>query len=128
MPFAAKRPCGKPGCANLVSGARYCDDHADHSKQADRWRGSLPPEATRRRKVLEGTIENERLFGLIYMADPEVDWTSRDALVMANPNLGIRNDEESILPDQAEAARNPAKQNIFRCKHLNQWMSSQLCV
>src|ERR1700727_188382 len=40
MPFAAKRPCGKPGCGNLVSGTRYCDDHADQVKQADRWRGS----------------------------------------------------------------------------------------
>lgn len=75
-------------------------------------------------KVLEGTIENERLFGAIYTIDPEVGWTSRDALVMANPNLGVSNDEESLLLDQAEAVRNPAKQNIFRCKHLNQWMSA----
>jgi phage terminase large subunit-like protein len=75
-------------------------------------------------QVLEGVIENERLFGVIYMADPEVDWTSREALLMANPNLGVSNDEEALLLDQAEAVRNPAKQNIFRCKHLNQWMTA----
>lgn len=75
-------------------------------------------------KVLEGVIENDRLFGIIYMADPEVDWTLRDAVVMANPNLGISNDEESVLLDQAEAIRNPAKQNIFRSKHLNQWVTA----
>ena len=43
---------------------------------------------------------------------------------MANPNLGVSNDEEALLLDQAEAVRNPAKQNIFRCKHLNQWMTA----
>jgi len=75
-------------------------------------------------QVLDGIIENDRLFGVIYMADPEVDWTSREALVMANPNLGISNIEESLLLDQAEAVRNPAKQNTFRCKHLNQWMTA----
>lgn len=75
-------------------------------------------------QMLDGVIENDRLFGLIYQADPDVDWTSCDALVMANPNLGISNDEEALLLDQAEAVRSPAKQNIFRCKHLNQWMTA----
>jgi 5-methylcytosine-specific restriction protein A len=40
MPFAAKRPCGKTGCSALVSDTHYCDDHAELSKQADRWRGT----------------------------------------------------------------------------------------
>jgi len=75
-------------------------------------------------KILEGTIENDRLFGLIYTVDPETDWTSREALVMANPNLGISNDEEALLLDQAEAVRNPAKQNIFKTKHLNVWCTA----
>ena len=75
-------------------------------------------------KVLEGILENERLFGIIYQADPEIEWTSREALVMANPNLGISNVEETLLQDQRAAAQNPAKQNIFRCKHLNQWMQA----
>ncbi len=75
-------------------------------------------------KVLGGILENERLFGIIYQADPEIDWTTREALVMANPNFGISIVEETLLNDQREAAQNPSKQNIFRCKHLNQWMQS----
>jgi phage terminase large subunit-like protein len=74
--------------------------------------------------ILDGTVENDRLFGLIYGIDPETDWTSRDALIMANPNLGISNDEEALLLDQAEAVRNPAKQNIFKTKHLNVWCTA----
>lgn len=74
--------------------------------------------------VLSGTVENDRLFGIIYGIDDDTDWTSRDALVMANPNLGISNDEEALLDDQAEAVRNPQKQNIFRTKHLNVWCTA----
>jgi phage terminase large subunit-like protein len=74
--------------------------------------------------MLDGTAENDRLFGLIYGIDPDTDWTTREALVMANPNLGISNDEEALLLDQAEAVRNPAKQNIFKTKHLNVWCTA----
>ncbi len=75
-------------------------------------------------KVLEGSIDNERLFGAIYTIDASVEWHTREALVMSNPNLGISNDEEALLLDQAEAKRNPARQNAFRCMHLNEWVSA----
>jgi phage terminase large subunit-like protein len=75
-------------------------------------------------QVLEGVIDNERLFGIVYTIDEETDWTSREALVMANPNLGVSNDEEALLLDQTEAVRNPAKQNIFKTKHLNVWCTA----
>jgi phage terminase large subunit-like protein len=96
----------------IVSTAGSTTEGPCHSKQRDV------------EKVLEGVIENDRLFGIIHMADPEIDWTSYEALVQANPNLGISNDAEALALDQAEAVRNPAKQNIFRCKHLNHWMTA----
>ena len=74
--------------------------------------------------VLAGTVENERIFGLIYGIDQDTDWTSREALVMANPNLGISNDEEALLLDQQEAIRNPQKQNIYKTKHMNVWCTA----
>jgi phage terminase large subunit-like protein len=75
-------------------------------------------------KILEGTIENDRIFAAIYMADESVEWSSLEALQMANPNLGVSIDTEALLLDQAEATRNPARQNAFRAMHLNQWMSA----
>lgn len=75
-------------------------------------------------KVLEGVIENDRLLAIIYCADPNVDWSSPEAVEMANPLLGISNDREAILLDQQEAVRNPAKQNIFKAKHLNIWSTA----
>lgn len=74
-------------------------------------------------KVLEGIIPNDRLFAAIYCCDADVDWTSREALLMASPNMGVSIDEEQLLLDQAEATRNPARQNAFRAMALNQWMS-----
>lgn len=75
-------------------------------------------------KVLEGVIDNERLFVIIHCADDSVEWSSKDAVRMANPNLGISNVEEAIFLDLAEAIRNPAKQNVFRAMHENQWSTA----
>ena len=79
-------------------------------------------------KVLEGTIEDDSLFAVIYMADAvegdENFWTRPEALEMANPNFRVSMDTERLLRKQEEAARNPSKQNAFRQKHLNQWTNA----
>jgi phage terminase large subunit-like protein len=75
-------------------------------------------------KILEGVIDNDRIFAAIYTADPEIDWSSLNALKMANPNLGVSIDTEALMLDQKEAVRNPARQNAFRAMHLNQWMTA----
>jgi phage terminase large subunit-like protein len=71
--------------------------------------------------ILEGLYQNDRQFGIIYDVDEEVDWRTRDACVMANPNFGVSMDEEKTLESLAEAVRNPAKQNDFRCKRQDFW-------
>jgi len=40
MPTAPSRPCAQPACPALVTHTRYCTDHADHSRDRDRWRGT----------------------------------------------------------------------------------------
>jgi phage terminase large subunit-like protein len=75
-------------------------------------------------KVLDGVIDDDRVFGAIYCADSDVDWTSPLAVEMANPLLGISNDRESILLDQQAAVRNPSKANVFKAKHLNLWSTA----
>jgi phage terminase large subunit-like protein len=75
-------------------------------------------------KILEGSVENDRIFAALYTADQDVPWDSQLALQQANPNLGVSLDTESLTLDQAEAVRSPARQNAFRAMHLNQWMTS----
>lgn len=75
-------------------------------------------------KMLEGSLENDRIFSALYMADPEVDWTSRAALEMACPNLGVSIPLETVEKLQAEAVRSPAQQNAFRSMYLSHWLGS----
>jgi len=77
------------------------------------------------KKVLDGVMQNDRLFAIIYHADEEDDWTSRAALVKANPNLGVSVMEDTLTALQKQAANSPQHQNRFRTKHLNQWVSAR---
>ncbi len=75
-------------------------------------------------KVLDGTLENDELFTLIFAADIDADWKDIEVWKVVNPNYGV-----SVLPDflqsQLRAAlQNPGQQNINRTKHLNQWMTA----
>ena len=75
-------------------------------------------------KVLEGTLENERRFGIIYTIDEGDDWDSEDALIKANPNYGVSVDAEFLQGQQREALGDPRKQNTFKTKHLNVWVGA----
>jgi phage terminase large subunit-like protein len=75
-------------------------------------------------KVLKGVIEDPEIFGLIYTLDDEDDWTDIKNWKKANPNYGISVNENYIQGRHRTARNNPAKRNIIRCKHLNQWMNA----
>lgn len=72
-------------------------------------------------KILEGVIENDQRFGIIFTVDEGDDWTSEDALRKANPNFGISIDADYLRQQQREAISDPRKQNVFKTKHLNIW-------
>lgn len=72
-------------------------------------------------KVLEGTLQRDEVFGIIYTIDEDVDWTSEVALRMANPNYGVSVFADFLESEQAAAIQNSRKQNIFKTKHLNIW-------
>lgn len=74
--------------------------------------------------ILEGKIEDEQRFGIIYTIDEGDDWTTEAALIKANPNYGVSVDPEFLLMQQRDAIRDPRKQAIFQTKHLNMWVAS----
>jgi len=76
-------------------------------------------------KILEGVIEDERTFALIYAADPEIDWTSETALRQANPNYDVSVSGEFLQAQLKEAINNPRKQGHFKTKHLNLWVQAR---
>ena len=75
-------------------------------------------------KILEGTIENDQRFGIIFTIDKEDDWTTEAALIKANPNFGVSIEKDVILGDLRDAIADPRKQNIFKTKHLNIWVAA----
>jgi phage terminase large subunit-like protein len=80
-------------------------------------------------QILEGVIEDEQRFGVIYTLDVDdegklEDWTTVDALVKANPNFNVSVDAEFLLSQQRDAVRDSRKQATFQTKHLNIWVQS----
>lgn len=76
-------------------------------------------------KILEGTIEDDTHFGIIFAADPDDDWTSEIALRKANPNAGVSVSIEFLQQQLRDAIGNPRKQGVFRTKHLNLWANAR---
>lgn len=76
-------------------------------------------------KILDGVIKDDRTFGIIYTIDPGDDWTSKEALQKANPNMGVSITEEFLLARQKEAIENARHQGRFKTKHLNIWVQAR---
>jgi len=75
--------------------------------------------------LLEGTVEDERTFGIIYTIDEGDDWTTEQALRKANPNYGISARAEFLRDEQQKAIRSTRLQNTFKTKHLNVWVAAR---
>jgi phage terminase large subunit-like protein len=75
-------------------------------------------------KILEGVIENDQRFGIVFTMDDGDDWTSEAALLKANPNFGVSVDGEFLRLQQRDAQSDPRKQNVFKTKHLNVWVAA----
>jgi len=76
-------------------------------------------------KILQGSYDAPDVFGCIYTVDDDSDdWTTKAALVKANPNFGVSVSEEFLLAEQRKAIQSAYLQNNFKTKHLNIWCSS----
>lgn len=75
-------------------------------------------------RLLEGTIRDDRTFGVIYTIDEGDDWKSDEALEKANPNLDVSVSREFLKQERLRAIQNSHKQAAFKTKHLNVWVSA----
>ncbi|WP_110685085.1 terminase large subunit [Salinicola aestuarinus] len=76
-------------------------------------------------EMLEGTTQDDELFGIIYTIDADDDWTSEAALYKANPNIGVSVSLEFLKSMQAQAIARARQTNKFKVKHLNLWVTSK---
>jgi phage terminase large subunit-like protein len=77
------------------------------------------------RRMLDGIVEDDRLFALMYGIDDTDDWTSLEALVKANPNFGISVSEDFLRAQQQQAINNARHVSRFMTKHLNRWVNAK---
>lgn len=76
-------------------------------------------------KMLEGTVPNDELFGIIYTIDDTDNWQSEDALRKANPNFDVSVFADYLRTEQRDAINSARKQNVFKTKHLNVWVTAR---
>jgi len=72
-------------------------------------------------RVLDGVVEDDTHFGIIYTIDEEDDWRDEGVWIKANPNLGVSVKLRDLRRKARQAAEMPAKQNSFKRKHLDIW-------
>ncbi len=71
-------------------------------------------------QVRDGVRKNPYFLPAIFESGKDEDWTKKKTWQKANPNLGITPKLEYIEEACRRAQENPARENIFRRRHLNQ--------
>ena len=75
--------------------------------------------------MLLGTVPDDELFGWIWTIDEGDDWTDPKVLAKANPNFDVSVYEDFLISQQTKAINNASRQNSFKTKHLNVWVSAR---
>lgn len=77
------------------------------------------------KKILEGIIEDESFFGIIFTLDEGDDWEDERNWVKANPNLGVSVKLDDLRRKAAKATKMPAALNAFLRLHMNVWTQAE---
>ncbi|WP_339064729.1 terminase large subunit [Teredinibacter turnerae] len=72
-------------------------------------------------KVLEGVIDDDALFCIIYTLDDPENWEDESEWAKANPNLGVSVKIEQLREQAREAKEIPDQKVEFLTKRLNVW-------
>jgi phage terminase large subunit-like protein len=75
-------------------------------------------------KVLEGTLENEEMFAIIFTIDEGDDWKNFKVWPKANPNHRVSVYDDYLRSQLRDALQKPGDTNTILTKHLNMWMNA----
>ena len=75
--------------------------------------------------MLLGTVPDDELFGYIWTIDDGDEWADPKVLAKANPNYDVSVYGDYLESQQRKAINNPSRQNTFKTKHLNIWVSAR---
>jgi len=75
--------------------------------------------------ILEGTVVDDSIFGIIYTVDKGDRWDDEASLYKANPNIDVSVSSEYLKKQLAQARRSASKQTAYRTKHLCEWVGAR---
>lgn len=78
------------------------------------------------KKILDGIIEDDSFFGIIYTLDETDDWQNEACWIKANPNLNVSKKLDDLRRKAERAKQMPAAQNSFLRLELNVWTQSEI--
>ena len=73
------------------------------------------------RQILEGLVQDDTWFGVMYTIDEDDDWRDPATWAKANPNLGVSVKLDDLERKAAKAKAMPIAQNAFKRLHLDVW-------
>ncbi len=76
-------------------------------------------------EMLEGTVQDDELFGWIWTIDEGDDWKDPAVLAKANPNIGVSVYREYLESQQQRAIKQARFTNHFKTKHLGVWVTAK---
>lgn len=76
-------------------------------------------------KVLEGVIEDDSCFGIVYTIDDPEKWTDKNEWIKANPNLGISVKQDDMERLCMKAQQSPSAASEFKRKRLDIWCEGE---
>lgn len=74
--------------------------------------------------ILQGTVQDDAYFGVIYALDEGDDPFDEAVWIKANPNLEVSCSLDYLRTEANSAKQAPHKRNSFLCKNLNLWVSA----
>ena len=75
-------------------------------------------------EILEGTITDETLFGVIYTLDADDDFKDKSVWLKSNPNLGVSVFPEFLETQLTDALNRSSKLGPFLTKNMNMWVDA----
>jgi phage terminase large subunit-like protein len=76
--------------------------------------------------VLEGRLQDDGLFTIIFSLDQDDDWHDKKTWVKANPNLGISVLQPALEGEFQQAVNSTTAEVGFKTKNLNMWIDSAM--
>lgn len=75
-------------------------------------------------RILEGKVEDDTYFGIVYGIDEGDDWTDPAVWRKANPSFGISVSPDDLAAKCHKAQQLPSAKNSFLTRHLNVWVNA----